>query len=95
MQCWTSKVFLEVVVQLFEHIDSWRNIFENPEKYSVQRMEQCSHVHFVFILLFTLLFQNPELVARLEKIKAKLANEEYKQMTRNINPQVGENAGKT
>ncbi|KAJ6657263.1 hypothetical protein lerEdw1_002630, partial [Lerista edwardsae] len=31
--------------------------------------------------------RNPELVARLEKIKAKLANEEYKQMTRNINPQ--------
>ncbi|KAK9412681.1 putative transmembrane protein [Crotalus adamanteus] len=31
--------------------------------------------------------RNPELVARLEKIKAKLANEEYKQMTRNINSQ--------
>ncbi|KAM3854879.1 transmembrane protein 199 [Vipera latastei] len=31
--------------------------------------------------------RNPELVARLEKIKAKLANEEYKQMTRNINCQ--------
>ncbi|XP_063151415.1 transmembrane protein 199 [Candoia aspera] len=31
--------------------------------------------------------RNPELVARLEEIKAKLANEEYKQMTRNINCQ--------
>ncbi|XP_061461152.1 transmembrane protein 199 [Rhineura floridana] len=31
--------------------------------------------------------RNPELVARLEKIKAKLANEEYKKMTRNINCQ--------
>nr|XP_042713979.1 transmembrane protein 199 isoform X1 [Chrysemys picta bellii] len=31
--------------------------------------------------------QNPELVARLEKIKAKLANEEYKRITRNINCQ--------
>ncbi|KAJ1186332.1 hypothetical protein NDU88_003114 [Pleurodeles waltl] len=29
--------------------------------------------------------RNPELVARLEKIKANLANEEYKKMTRNIN----------
>ncbi|XP_059573564.1 transmembrane protein 199 [Alligator mississippiensis] len=28
--------------------------------------------------------RNPELVARLEKIKAKLANEEYRRMTRNI-----------
>lgn len=34
------------------------------------------------------MFQNPELVARLEKIKAQLANEEYKQMTRNVNSQV-------
>lgn len=32
--------------------------------------------------------QNPELVARLEKIKAKLANEEYKRITRNVNTQV-------
>lgn len=32
--------------------------------------------------------QNPELVARLEKIKAKLANEEYMRITRNVNPQV-------
>lgn len=32
--------------------------------------------------------QNPELVARLEKIKAKLANEEYNRMTRNVNTQV-------
>ncbi|KAM6463214.1 transmembrane protein 199 [Liasis olivaceus] len=31
--------------------------------------------------------RNPELVARLEKIKARLANEEYKQMTKNINCQ--------
>ncbi|NP_001089815.1 transmembrane protein 199 [Xenopus laevis] len=31
--------------------------------------------------------RNPELVARLEKIKAKLANEEYKKMTRNITGQ--------
>ncbi|XP_074869994.1 vacuolar ATPase assembly protein VMA12 [Carettochelys insculpta] len=31
--------------------------------------------------------RNPELVARLEKIKAKLANEEYKRITRNINCQ--------
>uniref|UniRef100_A0A4W3JAJ1 Transmembrane protein 199 n=1 Tax=Callorhinchus milii TaxID=7868 RepID=A0A4W3JAJ1_CALMI len=28
--------------------------------------------------------RNPELVARLEKIKAKLANEEYKRITRNV-----------
>ncbi|KAJ7309019.1 hypothetical protein JRQ81_008305 [Phrynocephalus forsythii] len=28
--------------------------------------------------------KNPELAARLEKIKARLANEEYKQMTRNV-----------
>ncbi|XP_060613630.2 transmembrane protein 199 [Anolis sagrei] len=31
--------------------------------------------------------RNPELVARLEKIKARLANEEYRKITRNINPQ--------
>lgn len=31
--------------------------------------------------------RNPELVARLEKIKAKLANEEYKRITRNVNCQ--------
>ncbi|ROK28212.1 Transmembrane protein 199 [Anabarilius grahami] len=31
--------------------------------------------------------RNPQLVARLEKIKAKLANEEYKRITRNVNPQ--------
>lgn len=31
--------------------------------------------------------RNPELVARLEKIKAKLANEEYKRITRNVNAQ--------
>uniref|UniRef100_A0A8C6U7S7 Transmembrane protein 199 n=1 Tax=Neogobius melanostomus TaxID=47308 RepID=A0A8C6U7S7_9GOBI len=31
--------------------------------------------------------RNPELVARLEKIKAKLANEEYNRMTRNVNTQ--------
>ncbi|NXD81601.1 TM199 protein, partial [Halcyon senegalensis] len=32
--------------------------------------------------------QNPELVARLERIKAKLANEEYRRMTRNVTGQV-------
>uniref|UniRef100_A0AAQ5ZZA2 Transmembrane protein 199 n=1 Tax=Amphiprion ocellaris TaxID=80972 RepID=A0AAQ5ZZA2_AMPOC len=32
--------------------------------------------------------RNPELVARLEKIKAKLANEEYNRITRNVNTQV-------
>ncbi|XP_028818298.1 transmembrane protein 199 isoform X1 [Denticeps clupeoides] len=31
--------------------------------------------------------RNPELVARLEKIKAKLANEEYDRITRNVNTQ--------
>ncbi|KAG8450794.1 hypothetical protein GDO86_003165 [Hymenochirus boettgeri] len=31
--------------------------------------------------------RNPVLVARLEKIKAKLSNEEYKRMTRNVNNQ--------
>ncbi|XP_039613047.1 transmembrane protein 199 isoform X2 [Polypterus senegalus] len=31
--------------------------------------------------------RNPELVARLEKIKAKLANEEYKRITKNVNCQ--------
>lgn len=31
--------------------------------------------------------RNPELVARLEKIKAKLENEEYNRMTRNVNAQ--------
>ncbi|KAM3875451.1 transmembrane protein 199-like [Diretmus argenteus] len=31
--------------------------------------------------------RNPELVARLEKIKAKLANEEYNRITRNVNAQ--------
>ncbi|OXB58101.1 hypothetical protein ASZ78_012506 [Callipepla squamata] len=31
--------------------------------------------------------RNPELVARLEQIKAKLANEEYRRMTRNITRQ--------
>ncbi|NXV40858.1 TM199 protein, partial [Uria aalge] len=31
--------------------------------------------------------RNPELVARLERIKAKLANEEYQRMTRNITGQ--------
>ncbi|NXX55917.1 TM199 protein, partial [Scopus umbretta] len=32
--------------------------------------------------------RNPELVARLERIKAKLANEEYRRMTRNVTGQV-------
>ncbi|NXI33231.1 TM199 protein, partial [Sterrhoptilus dennistouni] len=31
--------------------------------------------------------QNPELVARLERIKAKLAHQEYQRMTRNITGQ--------
>ncbi|XP_069471449.1 transmembrane protein 199 [Ambystoma mexicanum] len=31
--------------------------------------------------------RNPELVARLERIKANLANEEYKKITRNVNNQ--------
>ncbi|XP_069003517.1 transmembrane protein 199 [Embiotoca jacksoni] len=31
--------------------------------------------------------RNPQLVARLEKIKAKLANEEYDRITRNVNTQ--------
>ncbi|XP_028320237.1 transmembrane protein 199 [Gouania willdenowi] len=31
--------------------------------------------------------RNPELVARLEKIKAKIANEDYNRMTRNVNTQ--------
>ncbi|XP_029965273.1 transmembrane protein 199 [Salarias fasciatus] len=31
--------------------------------------------------------RNPELIARLEKIKAKLANEEYNKITRNVNTQ--------
>ncbi|XP_068173442.1 transmembrane protein 199 [Antennarius striatus] len=36
--------------------------------------------------------RNPELVARLEKIKAKLANEEYNRITRNVNTQeIGRN----
>uniref|UniRef100_A0A8C5MWD2 Transmembrane protein 199 n=1 Tax=Leptobrachium leishanense TaxID=445787 RepID=A0A8C5MWD2_9ANUR len=33
--------------------------------------------------------RNPELVARLEKIKAKLANEEYKRITKNVSCQTG------
>ncbi|XP_030633748.1 transmembrane protein 199 [Chanos chanos] len=37
--------------------------------------------------------RNPQLVARLEKIKAKLANEEYKRITRNVNPQELNNHG--
>lgn len=37
--------------------------------------------------------RNPQLVARLEKIKAKLANEEYKRITRNVNPQEMNNRG--
>lgn len=32
--------------------------------------------------------QNPELVARLEKIKIQLANEEYNRITRNVTCQV-------
>uniref|UniRef100_A0A8C5SSB4 Transmembrane protein 199 n=1 Tax=Laticauda laticaudata TaxID=8630 RepID=A0A8C5SSB4_LATLA len=48
--------------------------------------EMCVYFCNPFVLVF--LFQNPELVARMEKIKAQLANEEYKQMTRNINCQV-------
>ncbi|XP_051891368.1 transmembrane protein 199 isoform X2 [Pristis pectinata] len=32
--------------------------------------------------------RNPELVARLEKIKAKLANEEYRRITKNVNCQI-------
>ncbi|KAJ8280780.1 hypothetical protein GJAV_G00058900 [Gymnothorax javanicus] len=31
--------------------------------------------------------RNPQLVARLERIKAKLANEEYRRITRNVNTQ--------
>ncbi|KAF5897566.1 transmembrane protein, partial [Clarias magur] len=37
--------------------------------------------------------RNPQLVARLEKIKAKLANEEYRRITRNVNPQEINNHG--
>ncbi|XP_054250382.1 transmembrane protein 199 [Indicator indicator] len=37
--------------------------------------------------------RNPELVARLERIKARLANEEYRRMTRNITGQVREMNG--
>lgn len=37
--------------------------------------------------------RNPQLVARLEKIKAKLANEEYRRITRNVNPQEMNNPG--
>ncbi|KAI5626741.1 transmembrane protein 199 [Silurus asotus] len=37
--------------------------------------------------------RNPQLVARLEKIKAKLANEEYRRITRNVNPQEMNNHG--
>ncbi|XP_058269888.1 transmembrane protein 199 [Hemibagrus wyckioides] len=37
--------------------------------------------------------RNPQLVARLEKIKAKLANEEYRRITRNVNPQEMNNVG--
>ncbi|NWX24067.1 TM199 protein, partial [Aegotheles bennettii] len=37
--------------------------------------------------------RNPELVARLERIKAKLANEEYRRMTRNITGQPHPQAG--
>ncbi|KAM9468892.1 transmembrane protein 199 [Clarias gariepinus] len=37
--------------------------------------------------------RNPQLVARLEKIKAKLANEEYQRITRNVNPQEINNHG--
>ncbi|MCI4385842.1 hypothetical protein PGIGA_G00055300 [Pangasianodon gigas] len=37
--------------------------------------------------------RNPQLVARLEKIKAKLANEEYRRITRNVNPQEIKNHG--
>lgn len=42
---------------------------------------------------FFILRQNPELVARLEKIKAKLANEEYNRITRNVNTQVRSSIG--
>ncbi|KAK3531682.1 hypothetical protein QTP70_025919 [Hemibagrus guttatus] len=37
--------------------------------------------------------RNPQLVVRLEKIKAKLANEEYRRITRNVNPQEMNNLG--
>ncbi|XP_027003712.1 transmembrane protein 199 isoform X2 [Tachysurus fulvidraco] len=37
--------------------------------------------------------RNPQLVARLEKIKAKLANEEYRRITRNVNPHESNNVG--
>ncbi|MBN3300400.1 TM199 protein, partial [Amia calva] len=36
---------------------------------------------------------NPELVARLERIKAKLANDEYRRITRNVNCQELNRAG--
>ncbi|CAH2219974.1 transmembrane 199 [Pelobates cultripes] len=35
--------------------------------------------------------RNPELVARLEKIKAKLANEDYRRITKNVSCQTGRN----
>ncbi|XP_049628650.1 transmembrane protein 199 [Suncus etruscus] len=37
--------------------------------------------------------QNPELVARLEKIKIQLANQEYKQITRNVTCQDSRHSG--
>ena len=44
----------------------------------------CWECHSYLIFLS----QNPELVARLEKIKIQLANEEYKRITRNVTCQV-------
>ena len=39
--------------------------------------------------------QNPELVARLEKIRARQEQKEYDQMVKNIDPTVSEGVGPT
>lgn len=54
--------------------------------YLAAAFKTCEHLQLNAAL--SILLQNPELVARLEKIKAKLANEEYKRITRNVNTQV-------
>ncbi|XP_069800906.1 transmembrane protein 199 [Dendropsophus ebraccatus] len=43
----------------------------------------------IYIPVVELPKRNPELVARLEKIKAKLANEEYKRITKNVTSKSG------
>ncbi|XP_017550358.1 transmembrane protein 199 [Pygocentrus nattereri] len=91
--------------QLFEQLDALKDqstmSFKTARKLQKLLQENGYPVYLHDLLEDSTLYlpkvelppRNPELVARLEKIKAKLANEEYMRITRNVNPQEMNNHG--